>query len=147
MLANGVLQLRGQRQCCWHNPASMRRCGRRTAGKYSLIRNPRVSLDVQVILPSIMFAILIHLSRPFCNAQKMLSILDIWALSEKVSTKYFRCSYFILLTSSANRESVQNSFLNRGGVGQAHRARQVVTIGYTSEGPTIDVQDRANVTT
>lgn len=68
VLANGVLQLRGQRQCCWHNTASMRRCGRRTAGKYSLIRNPRVSLGVQVILPSIIFAILFHSSRAFCNA-------------------------------------------------------------------------------
>lgn len=37
-----------------------------------------------------------------------------------------------LLTSSENRESVQNSFLNRGGVGQALRARQPVILGYTS---------------
>ena len=62
--------------------------------------------------------------------QKMLSNLDISALSEKASRKYFWWSYLILLAHCANRESVQNLLLNRGGVGQARQARQPATLGY-----------------
>ncbi len=40
-----------------------------------------------------------------------------------------------LLTHSANRESVQNLFLDRRGGEQARRARQPVTLGYTSAKP------------
>ncbi len=40
-----------------------------------------------------------------------------------------------LLTHSANRESVQNLFLDKRGGGQARRARQPVTLGYTSAKP------------
>ncbi|MEB8363626.1 hypothetical protein ONK55_22535, partial [Salmonella enterica subsp. enterica serovar Anatum] len=46
------LHLRGQRQSCWHFQPSMRRCGRRTAGKSPLLRNPLATLDVQVFLSS-----------------------------------------------------------------------------------------------
>ncbi|EBE3720172.1 hypothetical protein B4R02_14280 [Salmonella enterica] len=76
-------------QKCWRNFLSGCAAGRRTAGKPPALRNPRVRLDSLVFLSSIMFATLVHSSQRFSNAQKMLSILDISALSEKVSRKYF----------------------------------------------------------
>ncbi|WP_220405992.1 hypothetical protein, partial [Escherichia coli] len=74
---------------CWHYQSSMRWYVRRTASKPAPSRNPFPILDVQVFLSSIIFVTLLHSSRPFNNAQKMLSNLDNSALSEKVSRKYF----------------------------------------------------------
>lgn len=44
-------------------------------------------------------------------------------------------STIIMLTHSANRESVQSLHLSRRGVGQARRARQPVTLGYGCNSP------------
>lgn len=56
-------------------------------------------------------------------------------------------STIILLTQSANRESVQNLLLSRRGVGQARRARQPVTLGYALYIPPVKIPTNVIVTT
>jgi len=70
LLASAQLQLRGQVLKCWQISVAPAGAGRKTAGNPSPLRNPRATLDVQVVLSS--YTALSRFYPPF------LWIINIW---------------------------------------------------------------------